>query len=330
MESNGNNYEQSIWRNYLLKIKKIEEKAEKETSIDETDIKMIVQLLEKLHNTNLKEEELEEIIEEALTIETDFQKGNIFVSVAEYPQTSPELIREIRELISNEIDDKYKRKIFLDEIDIYIEEIVEQSLEKLDDVNLKEKELKRIVQIVSLIKDDFTKSEILVKVARHPQASMEVIETAKLYVSEIEIQLIQKKCLKKIRSICTDEMIIKYLLDNLNNLNFKETELDAPEEIIESVLKGKTDYQKGEILIKVAEYPQTSIWAVKEIMWQYYSGKIKNNDIIEENLSRLHKILDRKEEESGIKSQQIQLLKQCEGELRNLSTLKNIKSNSKQ
>ena len=55
-------------------------------------------------------------------------------------------------------------------------------------------------------------------------------------------------------------------------------------------------------------------------MWQYYSGKIKDTIVTKENLNRLHIILDKKEAESKIKSQQTQQLKQCEKAFRELST----------
>ena len=376
-----NGYE-SIWGDLLSETEGIEgEEGEIEgeaqiritegISAEEDANEIMTQAYNKLNDKNLKEDELKEILKTALILETDFQKCEILINVAEHPQASIELIQEIKEHISNEIDDSDKRNTYLDRIDKIL---TIQYLKKLEDVNLKEEELEKMVQKVLLIKDDSAKGEFLTKVARHPQASMGVLEEVKLYISEIKNETMQKKYLEIIKSFCTNNMIIEHLLDNLNNLDFKETEPNAPEEIIKSVLKGKNDYQKGEILIKVAEHPQTSIWAVKEIMWQYYSGKIKNNDIIEENLSRLHKILDKKEEESGIKSQQIQQLeqyeeaseelstgpifavlnddnahhkilnkeenetksqqtqplKQCEGELGNLSTSKNSKSNSRQ
>ena len=131
----------------------------------------------------------------------------------------------------------------------------------------------------------------------------------------------QRRYLEIIKSFCTDNIIIENLLYNLNNLDLEEVEPNTPEEIIKSVLEGKTDYQKGEILIKVAEHPQTSIWTITEIMWQYYCGEVKDISIIKENLDRLHKILDKKE---------TQQLKQCEGEFGNISISKNSKLNSKQ
>ena len=110
-------------------------------------------------------------------------------------------------------------------------------------------------------------------------------------------------------------MIIENLLYNLNNLDLEEVEPNTPEEIIKSVLEEKTDYQKGEIFIKVAEHHQASIWTIKELMWQYYSGKIKDANIIDDNLNRLHKTLDKKENRT--KTQQ---LEQCKMVLDELST----------
>lgn len=328
-----NGYE-SIWGDLLSETEVIEEGIEGEEEIEqETQIRIMEGIsavedasettskaFNELDDTNLEEDKLKEIINRALAINIDNKKGEVLIKVAKHSQAPVTLIREIRELICNEIDGESNKKRFLNEIDTHIEKIIEQSLEKLKDVNLKEEELEKMMQIVLFIKDDSAKCEFLAKVAGHSQTSMGVIEEAKLYISEIKNESIQKKYLKIIKSFFTNNMIIEHLLDNLNNLDFKETEPNAPEEIIKSVLKGKNDYQKGEILIKVAEHPQTSIWAVKEIMWQYYSGKIKNNDIIEENLSRLHKILDKKEEESGIKSQQIQQLEQYEEASEELST----------
>lgn len=325
-----NGYE-SIWGDLLSETEGIEEGIEGEEEIEEEAQiritegisaeedanKIMTQAYNKLDDKNLKEDELKEILKTALILETDFQKCEILVNVAEHPQASIELIQEIKEHISNEIDDSDKRNTYLGKIDKIL---TIQYLKKLEDVNLKEEELEKMVQKVLLIKDDSAKGKFLTKVAEHPQASMGVLEEVKLYISEIKNESIQKKYLEIIKSLYTNNMIVEHLLDNLNNLDLKEAEPDAAEEIIESVLEEKTDYQKGEILINVAEHPQTSIWVVKELMWQYYSGKIKDNDIIEENLSRLHKILDRKEEESGIKSQQIQQLEQYEEVSEELST----------
>lgn len=325
-----NGYE-SIWGDLLSETEGIEEWIEGEEEIEEeAQIRItegisaeedaneiMTQAYNKLNDKNLKEDELKETLKTALILETDFQKCEILINVAEYPQASIELIQEIKGHISNEINDSGKRNTYLDRIDKIL---TIQYLKKLEDVNLKEEELEKMVQKVLLIEDDSTKGEFLAKVAGHPQASMGVLEEVKLYVSEIKTESIQKKYLEIIKSLYTDKILINNLLDNLNNLDLKEAEPNAPEEIIKSVLEGKNDYQKGEIFIKVAEHPQTSIWVVKEIMWQYYSGKIKDNDIIEENLSRLHKILDRKEEESGIKSQQIQQLEQYEEASEELST----------
>ena len=71
-------------------------------------------------------------------------------------------------------------------------EIINRAFNKLNDVNLKEEELEKIAQKISLIEDDFAKGEILVKVVKHPRASMGVIEEAKLYVSKIKSKSTQK------------------------------------------------------------------------------------------------------------------------------------------
>ena len=286
----------------------IEEEAEEEISTDEDANEIMIQAFNKLYDKSLKEDELKKIIETALTIKIDFQKCEILINVAEHPQASTELIQEIKEHISNEMNDSGKRNTYLDQIDKIL---TIQSLEKLKDVNLKEEELEEILEIASNIKTNSEKCEILVNIAEHPQASIELMQEIRQQIFEIDDENIKTKYLNRIDNFYANK-IMELSFDKLNNAMNSRIKRKGLKKIIEIALTIKTDYEKSEILAKAAEHPRASIKLIEEIMWYYYSGEIKDYGIIENNLNRIHKALD--EKENRTKTKQLKQYKEASEE----------------
>ena len=257
----------------------------------EYSAKMFNELLTKLDNENLTEKDLRNINEKALTMRDEYTRCETLITITEHPKVSLELIQEIKEHISTKVKDGYIKKTYLNKVEQA--SIVKHLYIELDNKTLTEDKLREIVEkATSTIKNEYTKSKILISIAEHRRASLKLVQKIKEYISnEIKYEKTKIKFLEIINKISTDKYVYK-IRKQLENKNLTEKEL---REITKTTLTIETDCKKYKTLVAVAEHPQASIELIKEIKEHISNEKIRYEGVKIFNLNKIDQILKKKE-----------------------------------
>ena len=175
---------QEIKEHISSKIKDEDIRTKRLKSIDKIleDKSIAYKIGEKLKDKTLTEDKLREIIETALTIETNSEKYKSLVSIAEHPQASQNLIvQEIKEYVVK-INNGYY-------LNSYIDKTMEIWLNRLKDKTLTEKELGQITQdswkVVEKYraKQDIFLENVVITLVEHPQTSLKFLRNIEYAIS---------------------------------------------------------------------------------------------------------------------------------------------------
>lgn len=252
----------------------------------EYSAKMFNELLTKLDNENLTEKDLRDINEKALTMRDAYTRYETLITITEHPKASTDLINEIKDYISTRVKDDYTKQTYLNRVEQA--SIVKHLYIELDNKTLTKGELREIVKkATSTIKNEYTRSKILISIAKHRQTSSKLVKEIKKYISnEIKYEKTKIEYSKIINKILTDKLNAYKIRKQLKDKALTEVKL---EKIAKTASTIETDCEKYKTLVAVAEHPRASLGLIQNI--KEYVSKIDDKYYLNSYTDKMINIL---------------------------------------